>query len=221
MLLKQEIDQLNASLAQQVPAEVLATLADAIQQLADSGIAQRSLRAGTRAPDFALPNASGNVVRLADLLQDGPVVVSFYRGIWCPYCNLEMAALQRALPQIQELGAQLVAISPQTPEPTRQTVDKHGLAFEVLCDEGNRVAESYGLAFSLPESVRPVYAALGVDLPKFNGDDTFKLPIAATFVIARDGTVLHAFGNADYTQRLEPADIVSVLERQKASSTGT
>lgn len=217
MLLKQEIDQLNAALAQQVPGQVLSTLTDAIKQLTDSGIVRSSVQVGMRAPEFALPNASGNVVKLADLLLEGPAVVSFYRGIWCPYCNLEMAALQRALPQIQALGARLVAISPQTPEPTRQTVDKHGLAFEVLCDEGNRVAESYGLTFTLPESVRPVYAALGVDLPKFNGNDTFKLPMAATYVIARDGKIVHAFVNADYTQRLEPAEIVAALERQRFS----
>jgi len=217
MLLKQEIDQLNAALAQQVPPQVLSSLAEAIRQLDGSGIARSSVQVGEHAPEFALPNASGVTIKLADLLQEGPVVLSFYRGIWCPYCNLELAALQRVLPQIRELGAQLVAVSPQTPEPTQQTVAKHGLAFQVLCDEGNRVAESYGLSFLLPESVRPVYAALGVDLPGFNGDDTFKLPMAATYVIARDGKVSHAFVNADYTQRLEPAEIVAALERLKRS----
>lgn len=213
MSLKQELDQLSTALAQQVPPEVLSTLTHATRELVTSKIDESSVQKGTRAPGFNLPDAEGKNVKLDELLRHGPVVVSFYRGIWCPFCNLELAALQRSLPRLKELGAELVAISPQTPEQTLETVQKHNLLFKVLSDEGNRVAQAYGLVFTLPESLRPVYAALGVDLPSFNGDETFSLPIPATYVIAQDGTVAYAFVDADYSHRMEPSDIFTALEK--------
>ncbi|WP_017323967.1 peroxiredoxin-like family protein [Synechococcus sp. PCC 7336] len=208
-------EQLSAQAAQyraQLPDEVLEKMARTTADLAVSGIVDRSLKAGDRASNFTLPNAVGKDVQLSELLADGPVVLSFYRGQWCPYCNLELRALQEALPDITAAGANLVAISPQTPDRSLSTVEKNELTFEVLSDVGNRVARQYGLVFTLPEELRPIYASFGIDVPAHNGDETFELPLAATYVIAPNGIIAHAFINADYKQRLEPANIIAVLK---------
>lgn len=215
MLLKHELDQLNTALVKQLPPEVLRTLANATKELSASRLAESSMQKGARAPGFALPDASGKIVKLEELLRRGPVVVSFFRGAWCPYCSLELAALQKALPRIRESGAELVAISPQKPASTAETVEKHHLSFDVLIDQGNRVAQTYGLTFSLPEAMHPIYTQLGVDLPRINGDETFGLPMPATYVIAQDGVIAHAFVDADYSRRLEPNEILAALKNLK------
>jgi peroxiredoxin len=177
------------------------------------------LKAGDPAPDFRLPDVRGCQVRLRDLLAKGPVVVSFYRGGWCPYCNLELRALQNALPEIKQLGAQLVAISPQTPDESLSTAEKNELEFAVLSDIGSATAKAYGIAFDLTEELRPIYSRLGHALPDKNGDDSWILPIPATYVIDKDGIVALAFVDVDYRNRLEPAEIVATLKTlsEKAS----
>jgi peroxiredoxin len=137
------------------------------------------------------------------------VLLTFYRGDWCPYCTLQLRAYQAILPQIRELGAGLVAISPQTPDNSLSTAEKKGLTFPVLSDAGNEVARQYGLVFSLSETLRTVSA----DLTSYNGDDSWELPMPGTFVIAPDGTVRLAFVDADWTRRLEPAAILDTLRR--------
>lgn len=213
MSLTQDLQNLGTALASQLPPDVLGVLGRAAEQLAAAAPTKGSVAAGAAAPDFELPDADGKTVRLSDLLRRGPVVLSFYRGAWCPFCNLELAALQKALPAIHGLGASLVAVSPQVPDATRNTVAKHELTFPVLSDRGNRTARQYGLVFTLTEEVRPVYAALGVDLPASNGDDSHELPVAATYVIAPDGIVAHAFVDVDYTKRLDPDAVLGILQR--------
>ena len=163
------------------------------------------------APDFALPDALGATVRLAELLTRGPVALVFYRGEWCPYCNLALRAYQASLPEIERLGATLVAISPQTPDNSLTTVEKKGLTFPVLSDVGNRVARQYGLVFAIGEAARPVYAAIGADLPAFNGDASWELPMPGVFVIAPDGTVRFVAVEADFTRRPDPGTILTAL----------
>ncbi len=199
-----------------IPSEKLAVMEQATANLASSGIVDRSLKAGDRMEDFSLPNALGKTIAIAPILARGPVVISFYRGGWCPYCNLELRALQQALPEMKALGAQLVTISPQTPDNSLSTAEKNELTFEVLSDVGNHVARKFGLVYQLP--LRPIYASFGVDLPAYNGDDTFELPIAATYVIAPDRTIIHAFVDADYTKRQDPAKIVEVLKTMKVAA---
>ena len=194
-----------------VPAETAGKMGQATQDLIQSGIVDRSIKTGQIAPNFQLPNATGQRIELQALLQQGPVVVSFYRGQWCPYCNLELRALQQIVPELQALGTTLVAISPQTPDNSLSTVEKNELTFEVLSDMGNQVAREYGLVFQLPEQLRPIYLGFGIDVPAHNGDRTFELPISATYVIGTDGTVIHGFVDPDYTQRLEPEDILRTL----------
>jgi len=189
----------------------------ATRNLAASGIVGESVGAGDRAPRFSLPNAKGETVSSADLLAKGPLVVSFYRGGWCPYCNVELKALQERLPEIADLGASLVAVSPETPDHSLATAEVNALAFEVLSDRGNGVARAFGLVFELGDELKPIYEKLGIDLIKRNGDDSYELPLPATYVIAADGTVQMAFVDADYTRRLDPEEVIAALRQAQVA----
>jgi peroxiredoxin len=191
--------------------EALEIMDLATAEVAASGIANSSIGVGVKVPDFSLPNADGTTVSLSSLLANGPVVAAFYRGGWCPYCSIELRALQNKLVEITAAGATLVAISPQTPDNTLSTSEKLGLAFPVLSDEDNQVAESFGLVFTVPEALRLVYSGKGIDLPSANGDNTFRLPIPATYLIRTDGTVAWRFVDPDYTKRAEPDDLLAAL----------
>ena len=212
MSLKTELDAFRSEFMSQVPPEIRDAMVRADLELAASGIAQSALKAGDGAPDFRLPDARGGSVRLRDLLASGPVVLSFYRGGWCPYCNLELRALQHALPEIRRLGAKLVAVSPQTPDESLSTAEKNALAFPVLSDAGSATAKSFGIAYDLAEELRPIYTRFGHALPEKNGDDSWVLPIPATYVIDMDGTIRLAFVDVDYRNRLEPAEIIAALQ---------
>jgi peroxiredoxin len=212
MSLKTELDTFRSEFMANVGPEIRDAMVLADMELAASGIAQRALKAGDHAPDFRLPDARRGYVRLKDLLATGPVVLSFYRGGWCPYCNLELRALQKALPDITRLGAKLVAVSPQTPDESLSTAEKNELAFSVLSDVGSATAKSFGIAYDLAEELRPIYARFSHALPEKNGDESWMLPIPATYVIDRDGTIALAFVDVDYRNRLEPAEILSALQ---------
>lgn len=207
--LANQIAALEKALASQAPAAVLATFRREIEALARSGIVASGLHEGASAPDFTLPNVYGRPMTLSRLLAEGPVVLTFYRGEWCPYCNLQLLAFQAILSQIRELGATLIAVSPQTPDNSLTTAEKKGLTFPVLSDSGNQVARSYRLVFSLSETLR----AINANLPAYNGDDSWELPMPGTFVISPNGTVRLAFVDADWTKRLEPAAILEALRR--------
>lgn len=146
-------------------------------------------------------------------LAQGPLIVSFYRGVWCPYCNIELQALNEALPRFQALGANVVAISPQTAVNSRKSVRTNALGFPVLSDVGNDVAAAFGLRFALPDYLVDLYKTLKNDLPAFNGDPSWTLPMPARYVIGQDGTVLYSEINPDYTRRPDPSEILPVLER--------
>jgi len=209
--LKDAIDAYNAEKKEKMPAETLATMARSTEELKASGIEDRALHAGDTMPDFELPNQHGEPRRLSDYLADSPVVLNVYRGGWCPYCNMEMKALHDALPEIEARGARLIGMAPETPDKAQSTAERHDIAIDILSDEGNRVAERLGLVFELPQALRPIYEQIGVDLEDYNGDDSFKLPVPATYIIGQDGVILYDFVNADYTQRLEPTEIVAQL----------
>lgn len=209
--LTQAIAAYDAVKNTRVPAEILALMNRCTAELRDSGIENRALRAGDRMPDFELPDQHGTPRRFGAYLEKSPVVLSIYRGGWCPYCNLEMKALAGALPEIRRLGATLVGMAPELPEKALETATRNGAEFDILSDLGNLVSERLGLVFTLHEDLRPVYERFGLDIPAYNGDRTFKLPLPATYVVERDGTILHAFVDADYTRRQEPAEILRVL----------
>ena len=219
--LQQQIEVYNAQARSRLPAtlgdELPRQLTSPIAQLIASGATERALKEGEQAPDFTLPDAFGQPVTLAHLLQHGPVVITFYRGAWCPYCNLELHAYQRALPQIQALGATLVAISPQTPDHSLSTVEQRELSFMVLSDVGNVVARRFGLAFTIDAAVRAAHQQVGANLPAFNGDESWELPIAGTYIVDQAGTVRLAFVDPDFMHRLDPSVIIARLKELSGS----
>lgn len=194
------------------------TIDQSIANLKASGIQSAALKVGDAIPPFEMPNAFGRTVRSADLLAKGPLVVSFYRGTWCSYCNVEIRALQKSLADIRGLGAELVAVTPELPDETVSMTEKHELAFEVLSDVGNHVARSFGLVWTLPPAVREFYDRAGIDLEQANGDDSWQLPIPGTFVAAPDGTLVEAFADPDYRVRLDPVAVIEALRSVVAGS---
>lgn len=196
-----------------VPRVVIETMHRATDELIASGAAQRALKAGYKAPAFTLNDPDGNPVSSAELLAKGPLVVSFYRGVWCPYCNIELQALQEALPSFRGLGASLVAISPQTPVNSRKSARQNGLDFPILSDTHNDVAAAFGLRFAMPDYLIELYKGLKNDLTTFNGDPSWTLPMPARYVIAPDATILYAEVNPDYTRRPEPDDMLPTIRR--------
>lgn len=198
---------------QQLPSDAVDVMVKTTSELAESGIVDSSLKVGEKAPDFELPDPTGTQVRLSELLKNGPVVINFYRGQWCPYCNLELRAFQQLLPEFEQANAQVIAISPELPDNSLSVKEKHDLAFPVLSDVGNDVTRQYGLVFTLASELRPLYKGLGIDIPASNGDDTYELPVPATYVIDASGTIRYAYANADYTLRAEPTEVLAAVKK--------
>ncbi len=189
-----------------------AVMARSLEVLEESRIAAHALRVGDIAPDFVLPDASGRDVRLSDLLGIGPVAVSFYRGAWCPYCNIELRALQEALDRFLDVGATLVAISPNLPDGSMTVVERHGLEFPVLSDVGNSIASEFGLVFRVQDDLVAEYRDMGIDVGRSNGGTEWEIPLPATYVVDQDQTIVYAFVDADYRKRAEPADVIAAIE---------
>lgn len=217
MSLTEQLSKERDHWAAQIPAEQSALLVGDLERLRRSDLPERALKQGERAPNFRLPDARGRLVELDTLRAQGPVVLVFYRGQWCPYCNLELRAYQALLPQFRALGATLIAISPQTPDHSLSTAEKNALAFPVLSDLGSAVARAYGLAFDLDEPMQRLYADFfGNDLARYNGSDTdsgWTLPLPATYLVGRDAHVELAAVEVDYRQRLEPQRVLDRLQQ--------
>jgi peroxiredoxin len=198
-------------LANVLPAAASQTIDAGIVAVHAAGLAQHSLRAGQTAPRFTLPDAAGQPVSLSTLLAAGPVVLVFYRGNWCPYCNVQLRAYNQVLADFKGFNATLVAISPQTPDLTSLTAEEKELRFPVLSDLGNVVAKQYGLAYRVGDAVYHTLHGVGIDLAVFNGDDSGELPLTGTFVIAPDGTIAWAATEANFKQRPDPAVLLEAL----------
>jgi peroxiredoxin len=204
------LEEFSASLRDKAPRVVLEAINSFVADLAQSGIAGGWLQRGDRAPDFALHDATGGgLVESRDLRQRGPLVLCFYRGAWCPYCNLELRAWQQHLAELTDLGASFTAISPQTPDASQTLADKHALSYPVLADRGNAVARRFGLVFTVGEGMRGVLEGFGVHLPAYNGESTFELPVPATYLVAGDATIVGAWVDVDYRRRPEPAAVLA------------
>lgn len=186
---------------------------NATEELNNSGIAKTALQVGDSVMDFELKNASGQMVKLSDILQKGPVLLTWYRGGWCPYCNIHLQYLQQQLPQFKEQGATLVALTPELPDKSLNTKEKNELEFEILTDLNNDVARMFGIVFTLNSELVKIYNGR---LKTFNGVDTNELPIPATYVIDEDYIIKYAFVDPNHRQRAEPADILSILKTLKA-----
>lgn len=196
-----------------VQPEQVATMHRFDDELRATGIVDNAPRPGETFPPFSLPNQNDEAVSLAQLLERGPVVVSFFRGVWCPYCNLELRALQAALPEIEATGATLVAVSPQLLASNRQAVRQNALSFDILSDKGNTLADQLGIAYRLGEElIEKVYDAFGTRLPQFNGDDSWRLPLSARYIIDTDGTIVAADADVNYRSRPEPDETLAMLK---------
>ena len=180
------------------------------EALAETDILETALGVGDEAPMFELPDAFGDSVSLADLLEAGPVIVSFYRGSWCPFCNLELQALQREIDAVEKAGVTLLAISPNKPDESVEVIKEHGLGYPVLSDHDNGVAKHFGLVYAMEPGMVAYYQEIGRDIDKMNGTDAWELPVPATYVIDQDGVVRYAFVDLNHRVRAEPAEVVAI-----------
>jgi peroxiredoxin len=207
-----ELEELSQEVRSTASPERLQANAQTILDLVARGLSASALREGGVAPDFSMPDARGDIVALKTLLDRGPVVISFYRGGWCPFCNLELRGLQRVLPEIVQMGASLVAISPQLPDNSFSTQEKNQLTFPVLSDVGNIVARRFGIVFTLPTALVEANRAIGRDLAEINGEArAAQLPMPATFVLDKSGVIRLAFVEEDWSKRLDPDIVVDTL----------
>lgn len=216
--LSDQLAQYRAGWTERVPAERQAAMERHIDHLVATGIVRTALQIGDKAPAIVLPDAQGGTLDVATLLANGPVVVTFYRGGWCPFCNLELKAYQAVLPRLAAAGASLVAISPEKPDGTVDTVGKNALTFPVLSDVGQAVGKAFGIVYAFTEELRGVYDGFKLDIPGRNGTaDDWSLPLSATYVIGTDGVILFADTQADYRRRTDPLDVLRVLEHRAAA----
>lgn len=211
--LQGEIDALKSANQSKATPEKLSAYGDGIKAVVTAKVVESAKKVGDVAPDFTLQDAKGNEVTLSEELKKGPVVLTWYRGGWCPYCNVQLAAYQQILPQIEELGARLIAVSPELPDKAQATTEKGQLKFTVVSDLNLKVAAAYGLVFELTPEVTELYAAF-FSMKEFNGAEASsnELPLAATYVIAPDGKIVYSFLHADYTKRAEPREILAALD---------
>ena len=199
-------------IAKYVPAETQAVHAQAVAELKQRQLAVNVLPVGAKVPQFELQDHNGKAVSSADILAKGRAVFCFIRGRWCPFCVEQMEAMNLILPQIEQAGATLAAISPQTVKQSLFMHDQHKLRFPLLSDAGNKVARQFGLTYRVPAAQEAVYRRAFVNLPFTNGDETWELPVPATYIIGREDTVLYASANEDYMERPEPVEVVRVLK---------
>ena len=183
-----------------------------VDRLAASNVGSASPRTGDKLPDFQLPDANGRLVSLSDLLSNGPLVVSVNRGHWCDFCRYELTALQDHADRIAELGASVVAISPETQVYAKKLRDRCGLTFPVLCDVDNGYALSLGLAIWVGNAIKPIYEKFGYDLDRFQGNSAWMLPIPATYVVATDGRIADCLVDPDFRNRMEPVEVIAALK---------
>jgi peroxiredoxin len=214
MALHQQLQDLTTKLAALVPAERLVIIDREIDSLKRSGIADRALKRGDVAPGFALSDGDGMTWRSEDLLRNGPLVIVFYRGRWCAYCNTQLAALQKVHSKITAAGASLVAISPQTEKHTYMTRDMHKLRFPVLSDAGNELAKKFGLTWRLSPELQQMYEGIMTKLPRYNGDDSWELPLAATYIVQPNGRISFARVDVDWRKRSDPEEILQKLNHK-------
>lgn len=204
MSLTQELQETYLNFKETAPEAVFNTLGSGVKDLKKDFDPSKAIQVGQEFPSFELQDATGKLVSKEALLRDGALLISFYRGEWCPYCNLELRALQKRLPEFKAKGVSLVAISPQLPDGSISTVEKHELQFTVLSDVENKLARQLGIVWSQPDTFRPLFQGFGLDWQKLYGNENLEVPIPATFLVDKDGVVRNTFLDPDYTKRLDP-----------------
>lgn len=213
MALQTELNGVFSNFSQNGPKDVVQTIEKSLADFKTSFDPKSTIQVGDALPPFTLPNAVGQEVSSADLLAKGPLLITFYRGEWCPFCNIALHHLQSNLPQFEAKGVTLVAISPELPNTSLTTTEKHALKFPVLSDVGNKFARQLGIVWKQPDSLRSVFAKFGNDLSKRNGDDSLEVPVPATFLVDQKGVVRNAFVDPDYMKRLEPETALEWIDK--------
>ena len=209
MSLQDQLDELTTNLSRYVSPERLAVIDRAVDEIQRLALAPKALKERDKAPSFELADGDGMLWRSADLLQRGPLAIVFYRGRWCAYCNAQLVALQQAHAAVAAAGGSLVAISPQTPKHSYMTRDMHHLRFPVLADQGNQVARRFGLVYRLPAELQAMYESIMTKLPGYNGDSSWELPLAASYVIGLNGIIRYARIDVDWRRRPEPDELIA------------
>lgn len=212
MSLVNELSSVSQNFRERAPPQVRESITAANDKFKASFQRSSAIQVGDTLPAFRLPDALGKEVSSADLLAQGPILINFYRGEWCPYCNLVLHAMQKHFDEFKAKGVTLVAISPELPNQSLTTTEKHDLKFPVLSDVGNKFAKQLGILFVQDDSLRPIYQSFGYDLKTRNGDDSFAVPIPATLLVDQKGIVRNTFIEPDYSQRLEPSTALEWID---------
>ncbi|WP_246114710.1 peroxiredoxin-like family protein [Rubripirellula tenax] len=210
-MLSKLLEEKVAASAERLPENVRQTYARGIETVRETNIENTAKQVGDAAIDAQLSGWDGKSVKLSSLWNQGPIVLVWYRGGWCPYCNIQLRAMQQNMDKIENAGAKLVVLTPELPEKAKETAEANDLGIVALHDQGNAVARKYGLVFDLPEAIIPAYRDK-LKLPEYNGNHAMELPLAATYVIDRSGKITYAFLDADYKNRAEPADVIKAVE---------
>jgi len=211
MSIKYQLKKINDQFQENASPRALSVLSKSAEKLAKLRIEESALKVGDTLPSFTLKNAVGEPIESTELLESGPLVLNFYRGAWCPYCNVELSGYQDILENIHSKGAQLVAVSPEKPDSSLSLIEKHELKYEILTDLNNDLAKELGLVFSLDTELKDLYKEFGIDLESAHGNQNFELPVPATYVVDETGRVIMSYVNVDYTDRLEPEEVLTVL----------
>lgn len=216
--LKAKLEALRERIEGGMSAQFLKIMHEATQELEQSGIAQHVLKTGTLAPTFELEDQHGDSMRSEDLLSQGPLVLTFYRGFWCPYCNADLAHVQQFAAEIQSEGGTLLAISPEKQEYSRKIISTQKLSFDILWDAGNQLAAAFGLRFGLPDPLKQLYRdSFNINLKLYHGDDSWTLPLPSRFVIDQEGVIRYAESAPDYRERPEMDELMNVLHSLRQS----
>ena len=209
-MLSEQLEERAAASVAKLSEEVNQAYAQGIETVRATNIEKSAKQVGDAAIDAQLSGWNGETVKLSDLWQDGPIVLMWYRGGWCPYCNLQLRAMQQSMDKIENFGAKLVVLTPELPEKAKQTAQVNDLEIVALHDKASAVARAYGIVFKLPEPIIPAYRDK-LKLPEYNGNDAMELPLSATYVIDKSGRITYAFLDADYKKRAEPADVIKAV----------
>lgn len=211
MSLTAQLKEFAEASSKRHPGEAQVTMKKAIDDLVASQMIQKAFKTGDTLPEIVLNNATGAEINVSDILKENKVIIAFYRGNWCPYCNIQLRALQQAIPEFEAKGAKLVVIGPETPDNSLTTKEKNELTFEVLSDIDMNVARSMNLVYQMPSDLQELYKKFGIDIERSQGNTKYELPIAATYVVEQDGTISYHFLDEDYKLRADPKAILKAL----------
>lgn len=211
MALREILKKIQGEMTEQMPSEFIEAFGENLNQLIEQNITAKALTIGDQAPDITVVDTEGKEIKLYDLLKNAPVIINFFRGNWCPFCMAELADYQESIEQFKLPSEQFLFISPQMQTYSAELKAEKNFDLTLIADQHNEIARQFGLVFALDDNVREIYKKIGADLSTINGDDSFELPIPATYVIAPSGKITYAFVETNYMMRAEPRDVLALI----------